>query len=163
MTLFAHSVQVARQSAEIELLIAAGVLALGTVFLFWRSGGSWASFGTLVLAFIALAGAFVLPRLAGPPAPVPSSDPFLSIERPLPGARLEATQPTEVAVVLDNAPLTEGGKLELLVDGRIRGTSTSQEFRIRLHPGEHRLTVRYVPPDGSNVQAIESSVIVTAE
>jgi hypothetical protein len=163
MTFFAHSVQVARQSAEIELLIAAGILVLGTAFLFWRSGGSWASLSLLALALVTLAGAFVLPRVAGPPPLVQSSDPFLSIARPGPGARLEATQQIEVAVILDNVPLTEGGKLELLVDGRQRQTSTSPQFLIRLPPGEHRLTVRYVPPAASDKQAIESSVIVTAE
>lgn len=163
MMRFAHSVELAQQSAEIELLMAAGVLGLGTAFLFWRSGGSWGTFTTFGLALVALAGAFVLPRMAGPPPLVPSSDPFLSIARPQPGAKLEATQQIEVGVVLDNAPLTEGGRLELLVDGRNRATSTSQEFEIRLNPGEHRLTVRYVPPAASDKQAIESSVIVTAD
>ena len=159
----AHSVELARQSAEIELLMAAGILALGTAFLFWRSGGSWGTFTMLSLTLLALAGALALPRLAGPPPLVPSLDPFLSITRPEAGAQLQATQPIEVAVALDNAPLTKGGRLELFVDGRKRETSTSRSFLIRLHPGEHRLTVRYVPPAASDKQTIESSVIVTAE
>jgi hypothetical protein len=163
MTIFAHSVEVAQQSAEIELLMAAGLLAAGTAFMFWRSGGSWASLGMLALSLGALAGAFVLPRVGGPPPPVQSSDAFLSIARPKPSARLEATQPIEVEVILENAPLTEGGELELLIDGRQRQTSTSPQFRIRLLPGEHRLTVRYSPPPASDRQAIESSVIVIAE
>jgi hypothetical protein len=65
--------------------------------------------------------------------------------------------------MLDNAPLTKGGRLELLVDGQQQETSTSPEFQVQLLRGEHRLTVRYVPPTSSDEQAIESSIIVTGE
>ena len=160
---FAHSVEVAQQSAEIELLIAAGVLGLGAAFLFWRTGRTWGAFTTLGLALVAMTGAFVLPRVTASPQPVPSLDPFLSITRPEPGARVPAAQPIEVAVMLDNAPLTKGARLELLVDGQQQETSTSPEFQVRLPRGEHRLTVRYVPPASSDELAIESSIIVTGE
>jgi hypothetical protein len=163
MMRFAHSVEVAKQSAEIELLIVAGVLGLGAAFLFRRTGRSWGTFTTLGLALVAMTGAFVLPRVTASPEPVPSSDPFLSITRPEPGARVPAGQPIEVAVMLDNAPLTRGGRLELLVDGQQRDASTSPELRVQLPRGEHQLTVRYVPPPSSDEQAIESSIIVTGE
>jgi hypothetical protein len=159
----AHSVELAQQSAEIELLIVAGLLGLGSAFLFWRTGRTWGAFTTLCLALVAIAGAFALPRVTASPQPEPSSDPFLSITRPEPGARVPAAQPIEVGVMLDNAPLTKGGRLELLVDGRPRETSTSPEFQVQLPRGEHRLTVRYVPPASSDEQAIESSIIVTGE
>jgi hypothetical protein len=162
MTVLAHRIQVAQQSAEIELLIVAGVLAVGAVYLFWRSGRSWASFITLGLAVLALAAAFVFPSPTAPPV-VPSSDPFLSITKPEPGERLPAAEDVEVAVLLENASMSDGGVLELLVDGRTREMSTSPWFRLRLVPGKHRLTVRYVPGATSGTQAIESSVIVRAE
>jgi hypothetical protein len=160
---FAHSVEVAQQSAEIELLIVAGVFGLGSAFLFLRMGRTWGAFTTLGLALVAIIGAFVVPRMSGSPQPVPSSDPFLSITRPESGARVPAAQSIEVAVMLDNAPLSTGGRLELLVDGQQRETSTSPEFHVQLPRGEHRLTVRYVPPVSSDEQAIESSIIVTGE
>jgi len=160
---FAHSVEVAQQYAEIELLILAGVLGLGAAFLFWRTGGSRGTFITLGLALVAMTGAFALPRATSSPQAVPSSDPFLSITRPEPGARVPAGQPIEVTVMLDNAPLTKGGRLELLVDGQPQEASTSPELRVQLPRGEHRLTVRYVPPPSSDEQAIESSIIVTGE
>jgi hypothetical protein len=163
MMRFAHSVEVAQQSAEIELLIAAGVFGLGSAFLFLRMGRTWGAFTTLGLALVAIIGAFVVPRMSGSPQPVPSSDPFLSITRPESGARVPAAQPIEVAVMLENAPLSTGGRLELLVDGQQRETSTSPEFQVQLPRGEHRLTVRYVPPVSSDEQAIESSIIVTGE
>jgi hypothetical protein len=163
MMRFAHSVEVAQQSAEIELLIVAGVFGLGSAFLFLRMGRTWGAFTTLGLALVAIIGAFVLPLVSGSPQPVPSSDPFLSITRPESGARVPAAQSIEVAVMLDNAPLSTGGRLELLVDGQQRETSTSPEFQVQLPRGEHRLTVRYVPPVSSDEQAIESSIIVTGE
>jgi hypothetical protein len=163
MMRFAHSVEVAQQSAEIELLIAAGVLGLGSAFLFWRTGRSWGTFTTLGLALVAMAGAFALPRVTASPQPVPSSDPFLSITRPEAGAWVPVAEPIEVTVTLDNAPLTKGGRLELLVDGERQETSTSPEFQVQLPRGEHRLTVRYVPPASSDEQAIESSILVTGE
>jgi hypothetical protein len=163
MMRLAHSVELAQQSAEIELLIVAGLFGLGSALLFWRTGRSWGAFTTLCLALVAIAGAFALPRVTASPQPEPSSDPFLSITRPEPGARVSAAQPIEVAVMLDNAPLTKGGRLELLVDGQTRETSTSPELRVQLPRGEHRLTVRYVPPASSDEQVIESSIIVTGE
>jgi hypothetical protein len=163
MMRFAHSVEVAQQSAEIELLIVAGVFGLGSAFLFLRMGRTWGAFTTLGLALVAIIGAFVVPRVSGSPQPVPSSDPFLSITRPESGARVPAAQSIEVAVMLDNAPLNTGGRLELLVDGQQRETSTSPEFQVQLPRGEHRLTVRYVPPVSSDERAIESSIIVTGE
>jgi hypothetical protein len=162
VTVLAHRIQVAQQSAEIELLMMAGVLAVGALYLFWRSGRSRASFITLGLAVLALAAAFVFPPTTAPPV-VPSSDPFLSITEPEPGERLPASEDIEVTVLLENASMSDGGVLELLVDGRKRETSTSPRFRLRLVPGEHRLTVRYFPGETSGAQAIESSVIVRAE
>jgi hypothetical protein len=163
MMRFAHSIEVAQQSAEIELLIVAGVLGVGAAFLVWRTGRSWGTFTTLGLALVAMTGAFALPRVTASPQPVPSSDPFLSITRPEPGARVPAGHPIEVAVMLDNAPLTRGGRLELLVDGQQRETSTSPVLRVKFPRGEHRLTVRYVPSPSSDELAIENSIIVTGE
>jgi len=163
VTDFAHRIQVAQQSAEIELLMVAGVLVVGSAYLFWRSGRSWGSFTTLGLALVALAAAFVFPPTTASPPVVPSSDPLLSIIRPEPGERLPADEEVEVAVILENAPISDGGILELLVDGRKRATSTSPRFRLRLVAGEHRLTVRYVPAPTSEIQPIETSVIVMAE
>jgi hypothetical protein len=164
VTAFAHRVQVAQQSAEIELLMVAGVLVVGAAYLFWRSGRSWGSFTALGLALVALAAAFLYPSTTASPPVVPSSDPLISIIKPQPGERLRADEEVEVAVLLENAPMSDGGSLELLVDGRKRKSSTSSSrFRLRLAAGEHRLTVRYVPAVDGQIGPIETSVIVMAE
>lgn len=162
MTVLAHRIQVAQGSAEIELLIAAGVFIAGSAFLFWRAGRSWASFGTFTLGLAALVAAFVVPPTTSSPPVAPSSDPLVSIIKPESGARLPAEEEVVVTVVLENAPLDDGGTLELLVDGRKRGAATSPRFRVRLGGGKHRLTVRYVPAAGSPIRPIETSVLVTA-
>ena len=159
----AHSVEVGQQPAEIELLVVAGLLLSGGTLLLRRSGISWASIGALGCAAAAFVAAFVFaPEVSTTPI-VPSLDPFLSVSEPQPGAVVAATRSVTVAVELENAPLSDGAQLVLLVDVRERETSTSPGFRIRMRPGEHRLTVDTCRPPGSDTSPAETSVLVTAE
>ena len=163
MSGLAHSVELGRQPAEIELLVVAGALLLGGALLVLRSGIWWASIAALSFAIAALVGAFVLPSEPVTSPTVPSSDPLLFISEPEAGAVVDASSSVPVSVVLENAPLSDGAQLLLLVDGRERQTSKKPEFRVRMRPGEHRLTVRYLPASGSETRPVEISVLIAAE